>query len=195
MKKIGYMLISLLVLWLCFLYGRRNAESKPMEIVTTDTLTIETIKIVVDTEYVDKPVPYKVEVKDTIYLPNPQNPPFPQNPQNPQPEYLVYQTKIYQDSTYKAQVSGYDAHLDWIETYNRTIVREINVTERIQEQPKKWSIYAFTELGISNVPDFNAGLGLSYTHNRWIISLDAGKELLWNKNFVRINGKFAFARF
>lgn len=188
MKKIGYMLISLLVLWLCFLYGRRNAESKPMEIVTTDTMTI----VRIDTMVVYKPQPYRVEVRDTIYLPNPQNPPF---PQNPQPEYLVYQTKIYQDSTYKAQVSGYDAHLDWIETYNRTIVREINVTERIQEQPKKWSIYAFTELGISNVPDFNAGLGLSYTHNRWIISLDAGKELLRNKNFVRINGKFAFARF
>ena len=185
MKKIGYILISLLALWLCFLYGRRSAEREPIEIVTTDT----TIIVQIDTMVVYKPQPYRVEVKDTIYLPNPQV------PQNPQPEYLVYQTKIYQDSTYKAQVSGYDAHLDWIETYNRTIVREINVTERLQEQPKKWSIYAFTELGISNVPDFNAGLGLSYTHNRWTIGAEAGKEIIRSNNFVRIKGSFAFARF
>lgn len=177
-----------------FLFGlKKGAERKEIiEIPKTDTLIVEVVKIVVDTQYVDKPVPYKVEVKDTIYLPNPQNPQF---PQNPQPEYLVYQTKIYQDSTYKAQVSGYDAHLDWIETYNRTIVREINVTERIQEQPKKWSIYAFTELGISNVPNFNAGLGVSYTHNRWTIGSEAGKEIIRSNNFARIKGSFAFARF
>jgi hypothetical protein len=192
MKKIGYILISLLALWLCFLYGRRTAEPKPMEIVTTDTMTIETIKIVVDTEYVDKPVPYKVEVKDTIYLPNPQNPQF---SQNPQPEYLVYQTKIYQDSTYKAQVSGYDAHLDWIETYNKTIVREINTIEQIRQKPKKWGMYAFTELGISNVPNFNAGLGFSYTHNRWTIGAEAGKEIIRGNKFFKIKDSFAFARF
>ena len=153
---------------------------------------METIKIVIDTQYVDKPVPYKVEVKDTIYLPNPQNPQF---SQNPQPEYLVYQTKIYQDSTYKAQVSGYDAHLDWIETYNKTIVREINTIEQIRQKPKKWGMYAFTELGISNVPNFNAGLGFSYTHNRWTIGAEAGKEIIRSNNFVKIKGSFAFARF
>lgn len=191
MNKIGYILISLLVLWLCFLYGRRSAEPsvQKVEITKTDTLMTEVVKIVIDTQYIDRPVPYEVEVRDTIYLQNPQY------PQYPQPEVLVHQTKLYKDSTYSAQISGYEAQLDWIETNNRTIVKKIVVKEQIQVKPPKWSLYAFSEAEISNVPGCKFGLGASCSKNRWTISADAGKDLLRNDNFVRINGKFAFVRF
>lgn len=182
MKKIGYILISLLALWLCFLYGRRSAEREPMEIVTTDT----TIIVQIDTMVVYKPQPYRVEVRDTIYL---------QNPQNPQGDVFVQEVKEYQDTTYYARISGINAHLEEIRVYPKTEYKYITRTEYLKQKPKKWNIYAFTELGISNVPDFNAGLGLSYTHNRWTIGAEAGKEIIRSNNFVRIKGSFAFARF
>lgn len=148
MKKIVCYCACLLVLWLTFHFGRKSAEPEVVKIVQTDTVRIvrtDTVKII-------KPEPYQVVVRDTVYL---------QLPQIPQP--LIYETKIYQDSTYMAQVSGIDAQLDYIETYNKTIIREITKIEQIKTKPKKWGIgvhagYSF----IAGQFRPYVGVGLSY---------------------------------
>lgn len=154
MKKSIYLFVALLGLWGCFLLGRRSGEKPIQTIITRDTVLI----VQVDTMVINKPQPYKVTVHDTVYISNPQY------PQYPQPEeFLVHQTKIYQDSTYRAQVSGYDAQLDWIETYTRTIVREINTTEQIKERPKHWGLGVQVGCGAGkNGVQPYVGIGISY---------------------------------
>ena len=157
MKKSIYLFVCLLGLWGCFLFGRRSGEKPIQTIITRDTVLI----VRVDTMVINKPQPYKVTVHDTVYFSNPQNT---QNPQNPQPgEFLVHQTKIYQDSTYRAQVSGYDVQLDWIETYNKTIIREITRVEQIKTKPKRWGLGVQAGYGIGrNGLQPYIGVGISY---------------------------------
>ena len=180
MKRIVCFCVCLLALWLSFLCGRKSVDPKApiVEYILTDTTIIE----INDTNSVIKPVPYKVYVYDTVFV-------------EAMPELLIYQTKLYKDSTYTAQVSGYDAQLDWIETYSRTVIKEINTKEYIHEPVKKWNIYGFAGARMANVPECNAGLGLSYTHNRWTIAGEAGKEMLRNNNFAQIKGSFSLVRF
>ena len=51
---------------------------------------------------------------------------------------LPRETKVYEDSTYKAQISGYEPRLDYIEVYPRTITITETVTERTRRRP--WGI-------------------------------------------------------
>lgn len=180
MKKIVYFCVCLLALWLTFHFGRKSVEPKApiVEYILRDTTIIK----INDTITAIEPVPYKVYVRDTVFV-------------EAAPELLIYQTKLYQDSTYTAQVSGYDAHLDWIETYSRIVIKEINTKEYIHEPVKKWNIYGFAGARIANVPECNAGLGVSYTHNRWTIAGEAGKEILRNGNFIQVKGSFSLVRF
>ena len=180
MKKIGYILISLLALWLCFHCGLKKGAEKEPQIVEI----IKTVKVT-DTVEIPEPIPYLVENTDIVYVEDIKY------ANEPLKVPLIKQRVTYTDSTYKAVVSGYNPKLEYIETYNTTHY----ITEKVYEKPKKWNIYAFTELGISNVPNFNAGLGFSYTHNRWTIGAEAGKEIIRSNNFVKIKGSFAFARF
>lgn len=111
-----------------YLLGRRaNRSHAPELMVQTDTLRIR------DTLLVERPVPVEVRVvdtmlvavmdtvtvNDTVYL------------------SLPRETKIYGDSTYTAQVSGYRPSLDWIEVYPQRMVvtRNISVDSR-----KRWGV-------------------------------------------------------
>ena len=193
MKKSIYLFVVLLGLWVGFLFGRRSGEKQSVGIIKTDTLTNVQIKTV---KY-DEPKLICTKFDDIHLTPIPQLPDFAPKKFVADFDFSSFapmrEVKIYQDSTYMAQVSGIDVQLDWIETYN--ITKEITVREQIQVKPKKWSLYAFGEAEISAVPDCKVGLGASFTQNRWTIGLDAGKKLIRNENFVRINAKFAFARF
>lgn len=185
MKKIVYLSICLLVLWLSFLCGRRSAELKQIEIVKTDTLTVETIKIVVDTQYVDKPVPYKVEVRDTLYIRDTVRP------------FLLIETKRYTDNkTYDLQVSGIDVEIDWIKTYPKVVYRAVARTEYVLESPKAWNLYAEVTISImENVNAMNLCGGISYTKDRWMIDAQVGREVLRGNNYVKVGSRYNFARF
>lgn len=111
-----------------YLLGRRACRAPAPElIVQTDTLRIR------DTLLVERPVPVEVRVvdtmlvavadtvtvNDTVYL------------------SLPRETKLYGDSNYTAQVSGFRPSLDWIKVYPQTVY----LTKIVKTQDvKRWGI-------------------------------------------------------
>lgn len=98
---------------------------------------------------------------------------------------LIKQTKTYQDSTYKAVVSGYNPNLDYIETYNRTII------QHIQPKPKHWSISAL--IGTSFMRDnasLYGGVDVSYSKDKWNLSGQIGRDFHAGENYMNIEFGF-----
>ena len=111
-----------------YFFGRRAAGSSEVRIETvTDTLRIR------DTLLIEKPVPVEVRVvdtmlvavtdtisiNDTVYL------------------HLPREIKHYEDSLFRAQVSGYRPVLDWIEVYPQ---REVVTRNIFVDSRKRWGI-------------------------------------------------------
>lgn len=127
MKKLAIaVLLAALFLLSGYLLGRRALHAPVAELtVQTDTLRIR------DTILVDRPVPVEVRVvdtmlvavtdtvhlNDTVYL------------------SLSRETRVYGDSTYRAQVSGFRPSLDWIQVYPQTVL----VTEKVTDiDTRRW---------------------------------------------------------
>jgi hypothetical protein len=70
-------------------------------------------------------------------------------------------TKVYADSTYRLQVSGYEAKLDWIDTYSRTVTRE----KIIREKAKKWGVSLYAGYGIGKNWELTPSIGVALTYN------------------------------
>ena len=120
--------LAVILLLSGYLLGRRTARApEPECIVQVDTHRIK------DTILVDKPVPVEVRVgdtmlvtvadtirlSDTVYL------------------RLPREIKRYEDSLYRAQVSGYRPALDWIEVYPQTVyLTKVAKTQDV----KRWGI-------------------------------------------------------
>lgn len=161
LKKLAIAVLLAAVLLLSgYLFGRRACRAPaPVEIVQVDTLRIR------DTVLVDKPVPVEVRVvdtmlvavtdtlrlSDTVYL------------------RLPREIKQYEDSLYRAQVSGYRPALDWIEVYPQTEV----VTRTIFVDPRKrWGLGlqagfgAYASGGQVRLAPY-VGVGISYDILRW----------------------------
>lgn len=153
-------LLAALLLLSGYLLGRR-ADRAPdsAEIVRTDTLRIR------DTILVDRPVPVEVRltdtmlvavtdtvtVNDTVYL------------------SLPRETRVYGDSTYRAQVSGYRPALDWIQVYPQTVY----LTKVVKaNEVKRWGIGvqagygAYAAGGQVRLAPY-VGVGVSYDILRW----------------------------
>ena len=75
---------------------------------------------------------------------------------------LPISQKVYQDSTYKAYVSGYDAKLDSINVYQRQSI--VTVIERTK--PKHWHLGISTGVG-ANHKGFTPYVGLGITYSIW----------------------------
>lgn len=153
-------LLAALLLLSGYMLGRRACRApEPELVIQTDTLRIR------DTLLVEKPVPVEVRVVDTmlvavadtvtvgdtVYL------------------SLPRETKLYGDSTYTAQVSGYRPELDWVEVYPKTevVTRTIFVDSR-----KRWGIGlqagygAYAAGGQVRLAPY-LGIGISYDILRW----------------------------
>lgn len=82
---------------------------------------------------------------------------------------IPVEQKVFSDSLYKLQVSGYRPSLDWIEVYPTTI----KVTETIQEKSRKrWGVGVQVGYGAALndkqvVLSPYIGLGISYHFIRW----------------------------
>lgn len=146
-----------------FFWGRNTAKERDLPpvsprvdtLVVRDTITREmpvfVTKTEVRTEYIQ--VTDTISRNDTLFVPVP------------------IEKTIYEDSLYRAEISGYRARLDRIEIYQqtRTITREntIFVTER-----KRWGIGIQAGYGASPVDGRIVlapyiGVGLSYDLIRW----------------------------
>ena len=153
-------LLAGLLLLSGYLLGRRTARTpEPECIVQVDTLRIK------DTVLVEKPVPVEVRVvdtmlvavtdtirlSDTVYL------------------RLPREIKQYEDSLFRAQVSGYRPELDWIEIYPQTVY----LTKVVKTQDvKRWGIGlqagygAYVAAGQVRLTPY-VGVGISYDILRW----------------------------
>lgn len=108
----------------------------------------------IDTITIERPVPYKVMVRDTISL---------TDTIFLAGQILFQEIKEYKDSTYYARISGINAFLEEIRVYPRTVTNYINTTEKVYIQPSKWSIglqggYGITPKGLQPY----IGVGFSY---------------------------------
>lgn len=141
MKNIWIILLSLCVGGLLSTMLMRSCQQPqipPQPQIIRDTV----IDVQIDTQYFPKPVPYKVEVRDTVYIVN--------SFQNSTDwKVLVQEIKEYKDSTYYARISGINAYLEEIRVYPKAITQYVNTKEYIYVPPKKWSIGIQGGVGIT----------------------------------------------
>lgn len=134
----------------------RRTQIQQIEIVKTDTLVVARI----DTITIEKPIPYKVVVKDTIYINDTINNYINGN-------IFIQEVKEYKDSTYYARVSGINAYLEEIRVYPKETIKYITKTEKVYQKPKKWGLgisagYCFTDKFQPYI-----GVGITYNIIQW----------------------------
>ena len=105
----------------------------------------------VRTEYV--PVCDTIPIQDTLFVPVP------------------IETKVYEDSLYRAEVSGYRASLDRLEIYQQERIITQTETNFVKER-KRWGIGVQAGYGVSTpngkpVLSPYIGIGVSYDLIRW----------------------------
>lgn len=151
-----------------YFMGRRSPRVQAQaETAVPDTLRIR------DTVFKDRPVPIDTIVTDTILI-SVTDPVIVRERDTVQVMVPVMvpvprETKLYGDSTYRAQVSGYRPSLDWIEVYPQTTVvtRTISVDSR-----KRWGIGvqagygAYVSGGQVRLTPY-VGIGISYNILSW----------------------------
>ena len=136
----------------CFFVGRLTKRAERIETIVqkTDTLTRW------DTVRIDRPVPVVRRVVDTMYVAIADTISI----RDTTFVILPRTQQLYQDSLYRAWISGYKPQLDSIEVYTPTKY----ITKTITEKPKKWHIgvqagYGASKEGLSPY----IGVGLTYS--------------------------------
>lgn len=85
-----------------------------------------------------------------------------------QGQTFYHTIKLYQDSTYRAQVSGINVNLDFIEVYPKTIIKYITTTEKMRQKQKKWGIGPTIGVGVVNNKFYPyIGVGVTYSLIQW----------------------------
>lgn len=142
------MVVSGLLLWSDL--RRRNATPQTVVKTVRDTLYIH------DTITAYKPVPFNVYVVDTMWVP------VTVNKTDTVWAQLPRTAKVYQDSTYRAVVSGFRPSLDTISVYQRTKV--ITVTNNVRIPPPRWSWGVQAGLGVNATGSLTPyiGVGIQY---------------------------------
>lgn len=105
----------------------------------------------VRTEYI--PVCDTIRIQDTLFVPVP------------------IETKVYEDSLYRAEVSGYRASLDRLEIYQQERIITHTIPVQVKER-KRWGIGVQAGYGVSTpngkpVLSPYIGIGVSYDLIRW----------------------------
>lgn len=127
------MVVSGVLLW----SDLHRRDTRPTIVVKTvrDTLVIH------DTITAYKPVPFNVYVVDTLWVP------VTVSKTDTVWAQLPRTAKVYQDSTYRAVVSGFRPSLDTISVYQRTKV--VTVTNNVRIPPPRWSWGVQAGLGVN----------------------------------------------
>ena len=147
------MVVSGVLLW----SDLHRRDTRPTTVVKTVRDTI----ILHDTITAYKPVPFNVYVVDTMWVP------VTVNKTDTVWAQLPRTAKVYQDSTYRAVVSGpsigqYGPSLDTISVYQRTKV--ITVTNNVRVPPPRWSWGVQAGVGVNaggSVTPY-LGIGIQY---------------------------------
>ena len=170
-KYICVAVAALLLMSGGYFMGRRSPRARPEVVVRTDTLRVR------DTLVIDRPVPIDTMVTDTILVAV-TDPVIVRERDTVQVRVqdtvrvmvqVPRETKLYGDTTYRAQVSGYRPSLDWIEVYPQTTV----VTKTISvDSRKRWGIgvqagYGAYVAGGQVMLAPYIGIGISYNILSW----------------------------
>lgn len=120
--------IGLVLVVVAFLFGRMTAERPEIsEKTQIDTLYVR------DTFTREKPVFTRIYTRDSIYITL--------RDTIKDTIWLPREVKVYEDSLYRAEVSGYQPSLDMIEIYQRERVVTIDKTEIVRvKQPSRWGV-------------------------------------------------------
>lgn len=141
---LGLLVIGLLI-WLIF-FPREKIINQTIIEYRRDTI------VKFDTIFQEKPVPIFIESElDTVFIESLDT-----------TAAMERETKVYQDSTYEAQISGIEAELDWIKTFPKTVYINTETTvETVKKQRFTHGIQAGVGYGIiNNRPDIYIGYGL-----------------------------------
>ena len=112
-----------------------------------------------------------------------------------QGQTFYHTIKLYQDSTYRAQVSGINANLDFIEVYPKTITKYITNTERVVVEPKKWGLYGNAEYRFTSVDSrLCIGAELRYTAPKVEYFIKGGRELIRNQSYIEVGANIPIVR-
>jgi hypothetical protein len=158
-------LVAFILIWtLAVFYAGRNWAIR--RDTTGDTERVDTL-VVRDTIVQEKPV-YRtisqvrteyvpvcdtIRIQDTLFVPVP------------------IETKVYEDSLYRAEVSGYLASLDRLEIYQQERIITQTIPVQVRER-KRWGIGVQAGYGVS-IPNGKPvlspyiGIGVSYDLIRW----------------------------
>ena len=105
-----------------------------------------------DTIAIEKPEPYEVRIIDTMYVPVRDTIVMHDTTYTPLPR----EQKVYQDTSYRAVISGFDPSLDSMTVYRtQTIVQSNFVASR-----KRWSVGVGPSIGCGWVSTFGGDSGL-----------------------------------
>ena len=161
MKALPWILIVLLALAVLFLWNRQQKLSMLSQPDTTEY--VETIpfyypvpkdSVVIKYKYAKLPVKKDTCISkgDTCLA-----------PVDSVEVVIPITQKIYEDSLYRARVSGYDVKLDSIEFYSRT--REIRIPVLFPAKRKRWGLGL--QAGYSYPNGLYVGVGVSYNLWQW----------------------------
>ena len=161
MKALPWILIVLLALAVLFLWNRQQKLSMLSQPDTTEY--VETIpfyypvpkdSVVIKYKYAKLPVKKDTCISkgDTCLA-----------PVDSVEVVIPITQKIYEDSLYRAWVSGYDVKLDSIEFYIRT--REIRIPVLFPAKRKRWGLGL--QAGYSYPNGLYVGVGVSYNLWQW----------------------------
>ena len=158
-------LVAFILIWsLAVFYAGRNWAIR--RDTTGDTERVDTL-VVRDTIVQEKPV-YRtisqvrteyvpvcdtIRIQDTLFVP------------------VQIETKVYEDSLYRAEVSGYKASLDRLEIYQQERIITQTIPVQVKER-KRWGIGVQAGYGVSTpngkpVLSPYIGIGVSYDLIRW----------------------------
>lgn len=145
---LSYMFIVLVLVASLYLLFSNHKKTEIVEKCVTDTLVIFKTDTIVQYEpkYITK------RVTDTLYLPSDSN--------KQQP--LVIEQKHYQDKgIYDAWISGYNAQLDSIKTYQQ--VKETTITNTITKEIEINRLNIYPYMGINNFNgSINPTIGIAF---------------------------------
>lgn len=164
----------------------------PEMMVLRDTIT----EVYIDTHTVYKPVPYKVEIKDTMYLSNNEGIESDCQNKHAQGSLFVQEVKWFSDNnTYDMQVSGINIELDWIKTYPKTITETITETrtETIYVEPKPLSLWIsakYIQIGKETYLPLTIEARYSKKNKEYFIG--GGYDLLQNNKVIEFGGRKRF---
>ena len=184
MKK--YIIIALLALaigavFFAYHKGRVKGRSEVVETIITQINTvvrvdtITAVKPVYLTERVIDSIPYYIHVADTISV----------------LAYLPRTERIYQDSSYRAVVSGVEPSLDEISVYQKT-----NYIHEVTYIPQKDTRKEFVELDAKflwdKVPTAPVTLNIGHFYGPLTVYAGGGYDFLQKAPIAQVGGRLQF---